>query len=206
MTPREAIEFAAERHKGQMYGNQPYTERLESGHNLVEDALDFHETPLKKYIQDIRAAVYLHAIYEDTLTTRQEVWDRFGPMVELIVWTVTTMSLCEHPTPPRPDRQERMDKLTYRFQQARMATETGIYSESARLGAPVEALLACAQLVKLGDRIADVQHCWWTKDRRLFMYEKEHPEFRALFTGKDKEDPAIKALAGQLDELLGRKV
>jgi len=59
-----------------------------------------------------------------------------------------------------------------------------------------------ARLVKLADRIANVQYCWARKNRRLFTYHKEYRTFRkglmpTIPVGVEKR------MWGKLDKLLG---
>ncbi len=55
--------------------------------------------------------------------------------------------------------------------------------------------------LKLSDRVANVEECWRTKDRKLFMYYREYKGFRDALWRVD--DPQALALWRRLDELLG---
>ena len=57
----------------------------------------------------------------------------------------------------------------------------------------------------LADRIANVESCWRTRDRRLFMYHKEYRGFRAALYRPEEGDPRVKSLWGQLDALMGKE-
>jgi (p)ppGpp synthase/HD superfamily hydrolase len=59
-----------------------------------------------------------------------------------------------------------------------------------------------AVAVKLVDRLSNVLACWAKKDRRLFMYYNEYPEFRRNLYPLD-DDPRVRALWKRLDQLLG---
>lgn len=73
--------------------------------------------------------------------------------------------------------------------------------------------LEISLLVKLADRLVNVQTCWEQRDSRLFMYAKEHREFRSVILecgsgslGPGKEGPLWRSalnLLGQIDRLLG---
>lgn len=59
-----------------------------------------------------------------------------------------------------------------------------------------------ALAIKLCDRIINVQECWETRNSKLFMYKKEHPEFRrALYLESDLQ--SILDMWKRLDNLLG---
>lgn len=55
-----------------------------------------------------------------------------------------------------------------------------------------------AVLVKLADRIANVEACWSTRDRRLFMYREEYPAFRAAL----RVEGEVPQMWAHLDRLL----
>ena len=57
----------------------------------------------------------------------------------------------------------------------------------------------------LADRIANVESCWRTRDRRLFMYHKEYRGFRAALYRPEEGDPRVTSLWGQLDALMGKE-
>jgi len=61
-------------------------------------------------------------------------------------------------------------------------------------------------IIKLADRVANVQNCWDTQNSMLFMYQREYKGFRKALKGVKMpphlEEPA-KALWSHLDKLLG---
>lgn len=59
-----------------------------------------------------------------------------------------------------------------------------------------------AACVKLADRLANVESCWRASDTRLFMYYKEHTEFRQALLAADVKIASFTALAA-LDSMLG---
>lgn len=54
--------------------------------------------------------------------------------------------------------------------------------------------------IKLADRIANVESCWATCDKRLFMYEREYPDFRR--TCRASADPRARMMISHLDGLI----
>lgn len=43
-----------------------------------------------------------------------------------------------------------------------------------------------AAKIKLADRLANVRSCWRTQDARLFMYHREHSDFRSMLLRADR--------------------
>lgn len=68
----------------------------------------------------------------------------------------------------------------------------------AKLEALPEALL-----VKVADRIANVESCWENRDSRLFMYHREYPEFRKLKKLNETTLTPLATLWERLDALMG---
>lgn len=76
-----ALQFAIERHQGQMYGTKPYV----LGHLCPVAIL-----VVSSGFPDLEDAAYLHDVVEDTKTTIKEVEDEFGPETADLVWAVTS--------------------------------------------------------------------------------------------------------------------
>ena len=57
-----------------------------------------------------------------------------------------------------------------------------------------------ATVLKLCDRIANVETCWETRSRKLFMYHREYPGFRSALC--DDADHQSLAVWEHLDQLL----
>lgn len=76
----EAIAFAVERHGTQRYGDLPYIVHLTAVRAVLSDV---------GINGDFGVAAWLHDVVEDTPTTKQEVYDRFGESVAELVWAVT---------------------------------------------------------------------------------------------------------------------
>jgi len=119
------------------------------------------------------AAGWLHDVLEDTDTTYSQLRTVFGNQVADLVQAVTV--------PAKVGNRE------------------------ARTKQAIEQLKAfpAAIPLKLADRIANVQHCWETKDARLFMYVREYPKFREL-RGLEPDGTGSQDMWAQLDELHGQ--
>lgn len=58
-----------------------------------------------------------------------------------------------------------------------------------------------AVLLKLADRIANVENSWETRDARLFMYQREYRDFRTAL--RDPSYEPAREMWKHLDDLLG---
>jgi len=76
----KAAIFAATRHAGKLYGEEPYTVHLAAVRNVLHDY---------GFNGDLGIAGWLHDTIEDTATTREEIASRFGAHVADLVWAVT---------------------------------------------------------------------------------------------------------------------
>lgn len=139
----------------------------------------YHLAEVAKLVSDLSEdktlirAAWLHDILEDTETTPEEIEIAFGPDVLALVKAVTDE--------PGANRRERWEKT---------------YPKIKAHGDP-------AVLLKLCDRIANVERSWRTRDGRLFMYRNEYPRFRETLGGcRDNNNETIKELWKQLDSLL----
>jgi len=137
----QARAFAARAHRGQLYGNKPYTVHLAAVRRVLADF----------GIGDRYAvAAWLHDTIEDTGVTREEIAGRFTVAVGDLVWAVTGVG---------STRRER----------------------NADAHAKIRAFPgAGAGLLKLCDRIANVEACRQNNPRLLDMYRKEHWHFEDL--------------------------
>jgi len=59
-----------------------------------------------------------------------------------------------------------------------------------------------AAKIKLADRLANVLSCWRTQDSRLYMYYREHPDFRSMLLRADRDLQFTSAFR-QLDAAMG---
>lgn len=75
-----AMQFAIERHGGQMYGDRPYRDHL---YAVVQVLRDFG------YVGKYADMGALHDVIEDTETHREEIEHLFGHEVSMMVWAVT---------------------------------------------------------------------------------------------------------------------
>jgi (p)ppGpp synthase/HD superfamily hydrolase len=148
--PQVAKWFAATKHFGQSYGQQPYTYHLEQAvqqldsHILGLPVLRFHDHDV------IVCATWLHDVIEDTETQKSELGDLFcGSVVELV------HAVTDGEGRNRAERKQR------------------VYEE-IRMSGPA------ALAVKLADRLANALACGLSKDPNagmLQMYRKEQTKF-----------------------------
>lgn len=116
-------------------------------------------------------AGYLHDVLEDTPVSQHLLQTHFGDEVARLVWAVTGQG---------PTRKDRNRDAYQKIQQ--------LHAERPDLD-PTS--------LKLGDRIANIEECWLSQNRKQFAkYKSEYPEFRTLPGG----DPAM---WGYLDTLMG---
>lgn len=83
MNLNKALKYSELRHKGQMYGNEPYINHLNEVVSLAKKL---------GYDEEIQVACALHDTLEDTSTTPQDLVINFGQDVFNIVWAVTDAS------------------------------------------------------------------------------------------------------------------
>jgi len=121
---------------------------------------------------DLETAAWLHDVVEDTPTSVEEVRDLFGEGVASLVWAVTSAE--------GKNRKER-----------NAATYPKIRGAGSR-----------AVLLKLCDRIANVEACLASKDTKQAMYQREYPGFRQALR-REEDGPVVLALWNRLDNLLG---
>lgn len=76
------MDWAAEAHAGQQYGDKPYT------HHLARVIQVLREVGIEDPVMHMAAA--LHDTVEDTDTTIEEIRETFGDQVADLVWAVTT--------------------------------------------------------------------------------------------------------------------
>jgi len=195
--PRTAADFAEERHAGQKYGDDPYIVHLDQVVHQAARALGRLPTPLREHGRIIYAACWLHDVVEDGRATLDEVLARFGEEVAAIVWACTVEG---------KNRTEKGLDLLSRFRVAARFEPHGLVPNGAETWRPVFErspwLLEAAQMVKLCDRVANVENCRRTHDSRLSMYHGEHTSFCSGLQVQETEDPAISALLAELDALL----
>lgn len=151
--PSTALEFATDRHGSQMYGELPYM----TGH-LVYVAVLVKSAGYP----ELEDAAWLHDIVEDTVTTLQEVEERFGVETAGLVWAVTSE--------PGKNRKER---------------NTATYPKILQIGDKAIALKLC-------DRICNVEECWRVRDAKLFMYQKEYRGFRGALRSESSDPRVLK--------------
>lgn len=74
--------------------------------------------------------------------------------------------------------------------------------ERAQRTYPKIGSLPDAVVLKLADRIANVESCWDTRDTRLFMYQREYQAFRAALC-RESAGAGVLRMWAHLDKLLG---
>lgn len=127
--------------------------------------------------KDVLAAGYLHDAVEDTEVPLDVIYALFGPMVADIVNAVTDA--------PGENRKVR---------------KAATYPKIRAMG-------TSAILVKLADRIANLEHSHAAKNIRMWkMYQKEHQEFANQLREHPEAEPtdrgAVAAMWRHLDKLL----
>lgn len=80
----QAMKFAIEKHKDQMYGEHPYSLHLAGVAKLAGIRDTYPELRA-----EVLAASWLHDILEDTQTTSKELIDTFGTRITHAVWLLT---------------------------------------------------------------------------------------------------------------------
>jgi len=157
----EAARFAAEAHKGQRYGDLPYTEHL----RMVHEVVDGYLLPGDSFREEGVAAAWLHDVLEDTPVGQADLSDAFGPVITDIVWRCTGIG---------PNRKARQAAILSKL------TPTPDEPEWA----------PTARLVKVADRVSNVAQCRVTgDDRRLRMYRKESRAFAEALHVPGEWDP-----------------
>lgn len=142
-------------HKGQVYGELPYTFHLGETVSVL-----YRYTELAAEYSLLESACWLHDSVEDTDVTIQDLRS-LNEDLAYVVYLVTD--------PIAKNRRERK-RLMYENIRSTAMSPTAKYSDLANI----------AIEVKLCDRIANVEHCIRTNNVELLkMYKKEQPEFEA---------------------------
>jgi len=123
--------------------------------------------------EELHIASILHDTIEQTVVTEADLHAHFGDGVAKLVWAVT---------PGPGENRTGRNAETYR-----RIREVGVRAVKLRL---------C-------DRIANVEACWETRDRRLFMYRDEHGALRENLWSWSTFDSGTAALWDRLDKLFG---
>lgn len=171
--PKIAERYAADKHRAQRYGNQPFEFHLRVASRELEDRI-LPLAAMRFYDRDIiRCAVWLHDVVEDTDTTIFELSNVFDPRVVELVDAVS-----DGPGENRAERKKPM------------------YEKVRGLGLPAVA-------VKLADRLANSLACGLSKERSrmLDMYQKEQEHFEAQL--RPVGGPGLDAVWDALHSYLG---
>lgn len=171
----KAFDFAQKKHEGQWYGDLPYFDaHVVRVFSILTKLLPGEDSVL--------SAALLHDTLEDTETTLEEIRQEFGEEVSQIVDLVTTSA------DRRRSRKQKLHSWEVKFSGARSARFSGH--------------LQAARFVKMADRLSNVQACWETRDRRLFMYRDEHASFEQTLLKWADPDPKLESMSLQSCELL----
>lgn len=82
----QARDFAITSHGDQKYGIHPYEIHLG---NVVTALMRFGVTPTDEYQTDLLRSAWLHDVIEDTEVTREELAEKFGEKVAVIVYALS---------------------------------------------------------------------------------------------------------------------
>lgn len=146
-----AAQLARQAHGNQRYDGLPYEYHLEE---VVKVLSSFGATlDEDDELAPVLVAAWLHDALEDTNLTAEEIGEEFGSHIRQIVERVTDESLAALPGSNRRERK------------ARTYLKTVVMEE--------------AVLLKLADRIANVEHSAETNRVLFNMYGSEHEDFSA---------------------------
>lgn len=199
---KRAMDFAFERHAGQKYGDLPYSEHLKDVRNIINKIwpesfvwrnVNFEEEPHCDFGLMARIVAWLHDVVEDTNTSLYEVrklfcdqkvsWsskeDLFGQYISNAVAMLTD----------RPGKNRKERKLKTYFDLARHDNED-----------PDTYL---PHVVKIADRLANVESCISTDCDKLKMYKQEHGMFILACYRKKNPINEMHEAMDRLDYLLG---
>lgn len=147
-----AAALARQAHRGQKYGEKPYTAHLEEVVAICEKYAETKSTgPLREILSEL---AWLHDSVEDTTLTAEEICEAFGLFTMYCVLLLTD--------PPGLPRKERKaishEKL-----------------KAVRDNEP----MCVALIVKAADRLANIRSCVRDNAKDMLeMYRKEHAAFR----------------------------
>ena len=149
---KEAREFALRWHGDQKYGTQPYSVHLDAVVAVLEREIPDCSTLLK-------VVAYLHDVLEDTECEYETIEAVFGPTIANAVLFCTDEN--------GPNRKTRK-ALTYAIcREALDNYADGVGHEGTRIGV----------IVKLADRVANLENCTRDNPDLLKMYWKESAAF-----------------------------
>jgi len=174
--PALAEQVATKAHKGQKYGDQPYTDHLAEVAAIVR-GFGYGGSPGAG-----EAVGWLHDALEDTDLTRADLESTFGEAIAHAVLFCT-------------DEEGHNRKTKKRLTFHRMRGQLDTWVEHGRV--PDFRLLGLR--VKLADRIANIRASLRDDNKGLLkMYQKEQPAFREALVVQDTAD----AMWAEIDRLL----
>jgi (p)ppGpp synthase/HD superfamily hydrolase len=174
-----AATLAEEIHAGQKYGEKPYTEHLQDTFTVLAHACG-HGRVTEPDTESWRfacAAAWLHDALEDTNTSWDVIAERVSPRVAVLVEAVTGRGT---------SRRNRLNDIAEKIERL-----PDLEREQATA-------------IKLADRIANVEACWATRDKRLFMYEREYTSFQRLLR-KETHGAVVQVLWDILERHLKKR-
>lgn len=187
---QKARDFAIERHGDQMYGTLPYLSHLEDVHRIVSKyfpPLNEDKTANPEFHFELccRITAWLHDVVEDTETSIEEINKLFGKTVANSVSMITDK--------PGKNRKERKLKTYYKL--ARVYPLEGDFCQR---------LLFIPHIVKIADRLANVEACVSNDNQDLLsMYKKEHEMFILACYRNEYPIEEMEEAMEQLNDLLG---
>lgn len=159
-----AMTLAAAAHVGQVYGDRPYIDHLI---DVVEILFRFKYIHVEEKINVLcitgsEITLVQAALLHDAIEDTALTKEIIEEVVGERVADIVWRVTCE----PGKNRKERYEKTYPKIKENKNAV-----------------------LIKLADRIANIENCIRTKDSRFKMYKKEYPEFeKQLRDGKTAEN------------------
>jgi len=171
MTKLESAEsFAKDRHRNQKYENKPYHTHLEA----VVDSL--------KHIgvndEDVLCAAWLHDTIEDTATAFDDIEQRFGSNIAVMV-----LSISKDSSLPKKERERQ-------------------YIEQLK-NAPLQAILI--KLCDISSNLKELKNSSWSKTRKSKYVKKKLYNLNVIKPGlvKNKTDhPRIQGIVDGINKVL----
>lgn len=146
----KANELILQYHSEQTYGAYPYVYHL---YNVAAQVAQYGKT--------YEIVALLHDILEDTEIQKDLLLHEFGDNI------VTAIELCSYDM-TISNKGER----TLEFYERWKGVNKGHYYE-------VDTVIACANAVKVADRLQNIRHCiWWNRKKKLEYYLDEMTYFR----------------------------
>jgi len=160
----EAELFAKDKHRNQKYGNEPYTKHLEAVVTRLK-AIGITD-------EDVLCAAWLHDTIEDTGTTFDEIYQRFGRNIAVLV-----SSLSKNTSLPKKEKERQ-------------------YIEQLK-NAPWQ-----AQLIKLCDissNLKELKNSSWSKSKKTKYVKKKLYNLKVIKSGLVHNKSTVPGITGIID-------